>query len=77
MLKALRIVVFVLAGAWIALLALRVVSTSAVAQSVAPVNPGAPLTLRDGVANNELWPSVTLLFDAKKNDDRGGRTRGP
>ena len=26
----------------------------------------APLTLRDGVAINEAWPSVTLLFDDKK-----------
>ena len=26
----------------------------------------APLTLRDGSAVNEVWPSVTLLFDAKK-----------
>ncbi len=26
----------------------------------------APLTLRDGAAVNEVWPSVTLLFDAKK-----------
>lgn len=65
-LKFLRIIVFVLAGAWIVLLGVRVASTSAVAQSSAPSNPGAPLTLRDGVANNELWPSVTLLFDAKK-----------
>ena len=26
----------------------------------------APLTLRDGVTVNEVWPSVTLLFDAKR-----------
>ena len=26
----------------------------------------APLTLRDGATVNEVWPSVTLLFDAKK-----------
>ena len=26
----------------------------------------APLTLRDGAAVNEVWPSVTLLFDTKK-----------
>ena len=26
----------------------------------------APLTLRDGAEVNEVWPSVTLLFDAKK-----------
>ena len=26
----------------------------------------APLTLRDGATINEVWPSVTLLFDAKK-----------
>ena len=66
MMKLLRIIVCVLVAGWLVLLALRVVSTSAVAQSAIPSSPGAPLTLRDGVANNELWPSVTLLFDAKK-----------
>ena len=28
---------------------------------------GAPLTLRDGVAINDVWPTVTLLFDANKS----------
>lgn len=63
-LKVLRIVVCVLAVGWLMLLGVRILSTGAPAPTSAL--PGAPLTLRDGVANNEVWPSVSLLFDARK-----------
>jgi len=76
--RILRVIVCILAAGWLMLLGVRVLSNSATAQ-VAPPHPGAPLTLRDGVANNEVWPSVTLLLDAKRTmtveDALAARTR--